>query len=50
MFQWFYWHSLLPGRDIPGIGAAMPGAGKTPAASTGAAGTSPAARTQGAHQ
>jgi sulfide:quinone oxidoreductase len=34
MFQWFYWHSLLPGRDIPGIGAAMPGAGKTPAAST----------------
>ena len=31
MFQWFYWHSLLPGRDIPGIGAAMPTAGKTPA-------------------
>jgi sulfide:quinone oxidoreductase len=29
MFQWFYWHTLLPGRDIPGIGAAMPGAGKT---------------------
>ena len=28
MFQWFYWHSLLPGRDIPGIGAAMPSAGK----------------------
>ncbi len=28
MFQWFYWHSLLPGRDIPGIGAAMPTAGK----------------------
>jgi sulfide:quinone oxidoreductase len=28
MFQWFYWHSLLPGRDIPGIGAAMPMAGK----------------------
>ena len=20
MFQWFYWHALLPGRDIPGIG------------------------------
>ena len=18
MFQWFYWHALLPGRDIPG--------------------------------
>jgi len=29
MFQWFYWHSLLPGRDIPGIGAAMPTAGKS---------------------
>ena len=28
MFQWFYWHSLLPGRDIPGIGATMPAAGK----------------------
>jgi sulfide:quinone oxidoreductase len=28
MFQWFYWHVLLPGRDIPGIGAAMPRAGK----------------------
>ena len=29
LFQSFYWHSLLPGRDIPGIGAAMPTAGKT---------------------
>lgn len=28
MFQWFYWHSLLPGRDIPGIGADMPRRGK----------------------
>ena len=28
MFQWFYWHSLLPGRDIPGIGADMPLSGK----------------------
>ena len=28
MFQWFYWHALLPGRDIPGIGSAMPIAGK----------------------
>ena len=28
MFQWFYWNSLLPGRDIPGIGADMPVAGK----------------------
>ena len=31
MFQWFYWHSLLPGRDLPGIGSTMPTAGKTPA-------------------
>ena len=28
MFQWFYWHSLLPGRDIPGVGSSMPSAGK----------------------
>ncbi len=28
MFQWFYWHSLLPGRDIPGIKADMPTSGK----------------------
>jgi sulfide:quinone oxidoreductase len=28
-FQWLYWHALLPGRDIPGIGPAMPTAGKT---------------------
>jgi sulfide:quinone oxidoreductase len=28
MFQSFYWHSLLPGRDIPGIGSAMPDRGK----------------------
>jgi len=28
MFQWFYWHGLLPGRDIPGIGSAMPHSGK----------------------
>ena len=29
MFQWFYWHTLLPGRDIPGVGADMSLAGKT---------------------
>jgi sulfide:quinone oxidoreductase len=29
MFQWFYWHSLLPGHDVPGIGSAMPARGKT---------------------
>ncbi len=28
MFQWFYWHGLLPGRDVPGISSAMPTAGK----------------------
>jgi len=33
MFQWFYWHSLLPGRDIPGIHADMPESGKRHASS-----------------
>ena len=28
MFQWVYWHALLPGRDIPGITPDMPTAGK----------------------
>jgi sulfide:quinone oxidoreductase len=28
MFQWFYWHVLLPGRSVPGIGARMPHSGK----------------------
>jgi sulfide:quinone oxidoreductase len=28
LFQWLYWHSLLPGRDIPGVHSAMPTAGK----------------------
>jgi sulfide:quinone oxidoreductase len=27
-FQWVYWHALLPGREIPGIGPAMPMRGK----------------------
>ena len=27
-FQWIYWHVLLPGRDIPGIGPAMPTRGQ----------------------
>ncbi|HET7556304.1 MAG TPA: FAD/NAD(P)-binding oxidoreductase [Gaiellaceae bacterium] len=27
-FQWIYWHALLPGREIPGIGPAMPTRGK----------------------
>jgi sulfide:quinone oxidoreductase len=28
MFQWVYWHALLPGREIPGLGPEMPLAGK----------------------
>jgi len=28
MFEWLYWHALLPGRDIPGVPTAMPTAGK----------------------
>jgi sulfide:quinone oxidoreductase len=29
MFQWLYWHALLPGRDLPGIGSTMDIAGKS---------------------
>ena len=29
LFQTIYWHALLPGRDLPLIGPAMPTAGKT---------------------
>ena len=36
MFQWFYWHVLLPGRDVPGLGSAMPTAGKELTRSGGA--------------
>jgi len=28
MFQWVYWHVLLPGRDIPGLSPEMPTVGK----------------------
>ena len=28
MFQWLYWHSLLPGRDVPGVSSRMPIHGK----------------------
>jgi sulfide:quinone oxidoreductase len=28
MFQWVYWHALLPGRELPGLGPAMPTLGK----------------------
>ncbi len=35
MFAWLYWHVLLPGREVPGIPAAMPVTGKRfPADST----------------
>jgi sulfide:quinone oxidoreductase len=27
-FQQLYWHALLPGRDVPGIGSLMPVRGK----------------------
>jgi sulfide:quinone oxidoreductase len=27
-FRWLYWHVLLPGREMPGIGERMPVAGK----------------------
>jgi sulfide:quinone oxidoreductase len=37
LFQSVYWHSLLPGRDLPGLGSTMPTAGKQPAAHTPAA-------------
>ena len=30
MFQWFYWHILLPGRNVPGVSSAMPTRGKIP--------------------
>ena len=30
LFQSVYWHSLLPGRDLPGLGSSMPTAGKHP--------------------
>lgn len=35
MFAWLYWHRLLPGRDIPGVGSAMPQAGKHDAVTIG---------------
>jgi sulfide:quinone oxidoreductase len=28
LFQWVYWHALLPGREIPAIGPEMPTSGK----------------------
>jgi sulfide:quinone oxidoreductase len=35
LFESVYWHGLLPGREIPGIGAAMPTSGKHQPASAG---------------
>jgi len=40
MFQWIYWHSLLPGRDLPGVHSAMPTAGKKQPAVTEQGGSS----------
>ena len=34
MLQSFYWHALLPGRDIPGLASTMPTAGKATAPDT----------------
>jgi sulfide:quinone oxidoreductase len=34
LFQSVYWHGLLPGRELPGIGAAMPTAGKNQTTTT----------------
>ena len=34
MFQWMYWHVLLPGRDIPGISPEMQMTGKRPVSTT----------------
>lgn len=42
-FQWFYWHVLLPGRDIPGLGSAMPTSGKTGLEAAAATAAEPAA-------
>jgi sulfide:quinone oxidoreductase len=28
MFEWIYWHNLLPGHSMPGIGSTMPARGK----------------------
>ena len=36
-FQTFYWHMLLPGHDIPGMGAQMSMAGKHPVATANGA-------------
>jgi sulfide:quinone oxidoreductase len=40
MFQSFYWNGLLPGRDIPGVGAHMPHAGKVLSTATASEGSS----------
>ena len=34
-FEWIYWHALLPGRELPVIGPAMPKAGKQHVAAHG---------------
>jgi sulfide:quinone oxidoreductase len=34
MFEWIYWHNLLPGHGMPGVGSAMPVRGKSYEAAT----------------
>ena len=46
MFQSFYWHGLLPGRDIPGVGSAMPTRGKPGLSADGAPGSATAGHTE----
>jgi sulfide:quinone oxidoreductase len=36
LFEWIYWNGLLPGRDLPGISAAMPAGGKVRSVPMGA--------------
>ncbi len=36
MFQWMYWHLLLPGHDIPAISSQMRMTGKKPLVEAGA--------------
>ena len=33
-FQWFYWHMLLPGHDLPGVASEFRIAGKDTTAIT----------------
>ena len=43
-FSWFYWHVLLPGREIPAVRSPMPAAGKRLPAMSGPGGSPPQTR------